>query len=316
MQALQGLLHTLLWLAVVVAVPHGVTNTADLAERHVGAPVSTLHDINPTKDLEVYHAPSDVTSTDLALDKRQGIRAAYYGIGAAGLVGLASITCQNTFVFPAIGPFVCAVALAGTILTTVGAFLASAYPNGKRDAATWSPRGEISSGVSEFGDGMKWYHSRGGLQVDRESVLAAYVEDGPPLLLGEHECDGPDCGRLWYSHTTNASWELGSGTIRRIMYTPKHADMTKRQDHTKSGSGDKLTGAYVWNDNDATTIYDATRAGKDFALDLQKEMAQQNGDSKTGKFSKAGVYCMNIDAPQRMTPLGTTGYLWYYQQAR
>lgn len=168
---------------------------------------------------------------------------------------------------------------------------------------------------------ITWFHASGDLPVHAPSVLDTYVEGGPPLLVGESNHDRSDAVRLWYSHSTNQSWEGSSGIVRRITHLPKNVapvdtgTVIKRQDDTVSNTEGNLSGAYVFNEGDATTEYNV-QTDSNIGNDIAEEMADQNGQDPNGKFVDGGVYCMNIDSDTRATPLATTGYMWYFDDPR
>lgn len=298
-----------LWLGAAVSAPFDVSDAIQLSDRDV--------DTGPaTTDLDVYHH-RDATAETTDVDLVERDRAAWVGVGVAATSAIAITTCSGSFVIPIIGPAACGLSLAVLLFTAVGSFLHGLVGSGQKRDFVSLPRAALSG----HADDITWYHSRGDIKVHAPTVHANYVEGGPPLLIGESSCDGPECARLWYSHSTNGSWEGGSGTIHRITHTPKHTELGsdgklfRRQDDTESGSTQGITGAYVFNNGDATTEYSA-QTDPDFADDIVNQMARQNGGDENGKFSQGGVYCMNIDSDTRPSPLGTTGYLWYYQDER
>lgn len=249
-------------------------------------------------------------------------RAAWYGTAAIALGVVASNTCT----VPAIGITgsfalgACVVSIAAAAFIAVGSIIQATWGNNKRGLDSAGPDYLRISGLDvERGSAhdFKWFYPGAFTPLHRESLEANYVEGDAPLLFGESNCDGPGCARLWYSHTRNATGD--GGVRRRVEVSHKSVDLTrnnKRQDHESDESNDGLSGGYVWDEHDVTTLH-SIATDDNFAADVVNQMIDQNaGAGGSGKFGKEGVYCMDLNTDVRQTPTGSDGYLWYYGDKR
>lgn len=279
----------------------------------------------PTTDLVPYDAAPSAATQDLAIletrisDIGARDRAAWFGTAAIALGAVASNTCK----VPPIGivggfaAIACGVSIAALIFIGVGSVIQGLFGQNKRGLDSFGPDYLQISGLqvergSEFD--IQWHYPDPFTSKHLEMLEAHHDETGAPLLFAESHCNEPHCANLWYSHTRNATGE--GGIRRRINVTRKGTSHSKRQDHETDKSNDQFSGGYVWDEHDSTTLYSIS-TDDHFARDVVQQMVDQNGGQGTsGKFGRAGIYCMDLDTDERMTPVGSDGYLWYYEDPR
>ncbi|KAK5123213.1 hypothetical protein LTR85_003412 [Meristemomyces frigidus] len=283
---------------------------------------AVVNSLEPVTSLDVYTADWDGT-TGVDLERRNGLKAAYFGVAAIFLTNAVSNLCSAAIVTAAGIPLCVAGIATSTLLGLLALLYTVAASKNKRDLGDGSVTWEyptISSGQTISSNHTSML----------DSVVRAYdveIADGLPVLYGSTACNSTSdpCHKLWYSksiHKTN------NNTLHHVHITPIDHDYRanatetsalKRRQSIYTGTpvsvsdkkGNPYIGGYTWQAADKNTMADIAELDHTtFETDILDQMSAAH--TASDKYNTEGVYCMDFTTNED-SAVGTDGFFWIYQ---